>query len=220
MSNPELESQVQWRINSWFPELEGRINNKLKVYLDELIKANRTLNLISVKTITIADALHVADSINASRLIYDDSKPTEITDFGSGNGFPGIVFAILYPNVKVHLVDTDIRKCEFLTNVTKTLELKNVDVVCQNIERLGQGSVKFGMMRQVGTLTKSLLIARKSLQLSSVLYHIKTDNWGIELAEIPSQLCSTFEPSLLAEYKLPIGEIKFAIIKTVKIKND
>ena len=87
---------IHWRINTWFPDLSEDVKKKLKILHDDLLKFNKTNNLISIKTIGHADAIHFADSILASKAIYSSMNIDEIYDFGSGNGFPGVVFALMY----------------------------------------------------------------------------------------------------------------------------
>ncbi len=53
-------------------------------------------------------------------------------DIGSGAGFPGMVLAIARPDLKVHLVESDARKCEFLRTVSREtdtpVEIHNIRV--------------------------------------------------------------------------------------------
>ncbi len=209
---------VHWRIDAWFPDLSKDIQDKLKRYRDELMKANKAVNLISVKTIFLADAIHFADSILACRIIQDANPALqEIYDFGSGNGFPGIVYAILFPKVKVILIDNDVKKIEFLKSAADLLGLKNVLARCIALESLPANSVQACMARGLSNISKSILLSRRVVPVGGAFYHIKGDNWSGEVGEIPTQLCSVWTPTLVKLYKLPIGESKFAIIKTVKI---
>lgn len=208
---------INWRIDQWYPEISEDIRGKLKKYHEELLRFNKTLPLIGVKTIPVSDAIHFADAILGCRLVAKDLKCSEIYDFGSGNGFPGIVFALLTPQIKVHLVENDAKKCEFLKHMILTLGLKNCDVMHKNIEALPAGSVECAFSRDFGVTTKCLLMTRKTFKTGGVYYHFKGEEWATEIADIPTQLCSFWQPSLLGDYKLPIGEIKFAIVKTVKI---
>ncbi len=210
---------VNWRIDQWFPDLDENSKKKLKTYHDELLKFNKTVNLIGVKTIPMADAIHFADSILASRVIAKDLKHDEVYDFGSGNGFPGIVLAILYPNKKFHLVDTDQRKAEFLKHIISTLGLKNADVFIRPVEAFPDGAIACAVTRGFASLSKALLMTRKIFPVGGVFYHLKGEEWATEISEIPIQLCSFWQPALLGEYKLPVGEIKFAVVKTEKTKN-
>ena len=209
---------VHWRIDAWFPDLSKDALDKLKKYRDELMKANKAVNLISVKTIFLADAIHFADSILACRIIQE-SNPTlqEIYDFGSGNGFPGVIYGILFPKVKVILVDSDVKKVEFLKSATEALGLKNVSTRCVGLESLPANSVQACMARGLSNISKSILLSRRVVPIGGAFYHIKGDNWSGEVGEIPTQLCSVWTPTLVKLYKLPIGESKFAVIKTVKI---
>lgn len=209
---------INWRINEWFPDLSPNIKSGLKAYFDELLKINKTQSLVSAKTIFVADALHFADSINASRIIASSFPGMDtIYDLGSGAGFPGVVFALLNPNVKVVLIEADSRKCEFLNNVVKLLNLKNVVVEGKTVEALPEASVRYAMARGLSSISKTIMSARKCVAKGGMLFHLKGEEWGIELSEIPTQLCSIWSPSLLGEYKLPVGAMKFSVIKTDKI---
>lgn len=218
MSETQTPQAPAWRIETWFPDLDPKIARHLKTYFDELMRFNRTVNLISPKTVPFADVIHFADSIYASRLIQADHPDmNEIYDFGSGNGFPGLIFAMLYPSIKVMLVDSDQRKTEFLKHVAASCQLQNVTVLNQQIEKLPLNSIKFVMSRGFASISKSILIARKIVSVGGVFYHLKGETWPAEVGEIPTQLCSAWTPALVNEYKLPIGTMKFAVVKTTRI---
>ena len=207
-----------WRLDTWFPDLNPETLKQLKAYNEELIRFNKTISLVSPKTIPMADAIHFADSIMASRVIMKgNTKIQEIYDLASGNGFPGLVFAILYPQVKVRLVDADIKKCEFMKHVISAVRIPNADVLNMKVEELKDNSVQHAFSRGFANISKIILITRKAVSKGGVVYHLKGEQWGMEVSEIPIQLCSSWAPGLVGEYKLPIGEMKFAIIKTDKI---
>ncbi|HRO66306.1 MAG TPA: 16S rRNA (guanine(527)-N(7))-methyltransferase RsmG [Pseudobdellovibrionaceae bacterium] len=208
----------QWRIDEWFQVLERQSRDKMRIFHDEIHKYNRTLNLISAKTLPFTDAIHFADSILGSQLIHQ-SQPdmTRIYDLGSGSGFPGLIFAILYSKVEVVLVEADQKKCEFLNHVIDQLQLKNVKVLNQQIETLEPNSVRFCMARGLSTISKSILLTRKIVPVGGVFFHFKGENWSAEVGEIPTQLCSVWMPALVGDYKLPVGPLRFGVVKTDKI---
>lgn len=210
---------IHWRIDTWFPDLDSDTRKKLKTFHEELLKANKSVNLISVKTIPQADAIHFADSIHASRIIHNNNSVNEIYDFGSGSGFPGIIYSLLYPKTKVHLVELDPKKAEFLKQCIITLGLKNTDVMIRAVESLPEKSIPFAMARGYASITKALLATRRLFPKGSRLFHLKSEEWATEVAQIPTQLCSFWTPSLAGEYKLPVGEIRFAVVKTDKIND-
>ncbi len=218
-TNPvEDNSTYSWKIKEWFPELEDKVVSALKLYADILIKFNKTINLVGPKTIPFLDSLHFSDSIMAQRIILENSPNIDhIYDFGSGNGFPGLVFGILEKKMKVTLVDSDSRKIEFLKHVISNLQLNNVFTVNSTIENLPQNSVNFAVSRGLANISKSILVARKCFSKKGIYFHMKSEQWGLEVSEIPIQLCSIWEPALVKEYKLPVVPVKFAIIATTKI---
>ena len=210
------EPQIFWRIPQWFPDLPPATQAQLKMFHDELIKANKTMTLISTKTVSMADALHFADSILASREIAKTPGIAEIYDFGSGNGFPGLIYALLHPKVKVILVDSDPRKAEFLKMMIHKLGLKNASLHIGPIEGLPEHSVQFAMSRGFAPIAKAILFTRRIFKTGGRYFHLKSEEWASEVGQIPTQLCSFWSPSLVGEYKLPVGEVRFAVIQTEK----
>ncbi len=218
-NNEQQAPTIFWRVDEWFPDLSPEIKTRLKTYHDELIKFNRTLNLISPKTVFVADAIHFADSIIACQtIIKSNSNIDKIYDLGSGNGFPGIVMALLSPKTQVVLVEVDQKKCEFLKHLAATLGLKNVTVENKNVDTMDDNSVKYAICRGFGNISRTILSARKYMVQGGSLYHLKAEEWGIEVGEIPSQLCAIFSPSLVGEYKLPVGAVKFGVVRTEKVR--
>lgn len=212
------ESTAYWRLQELFPDLNKETLNYLKIYRDELSRFNNALNLVSPKTIGSADVLHFADSILASRVITKDAPgSTEFFDIGSGGGFPGLVMAILYPKIKVKLVESDTRKAEFLKHIASLLKLANVTVLNQNLETLSEGSIKYAVSRAFSPLTNALLQSRKVFIKGGIYYHLKSQKWPSEISQLPTQLCSIWQPGLVSEYKLPFNLGKFAVVKTDKI---
>ncbi|RYZ82797.1 MAG: 16S rRNA (guanine(527)-N(7))-methyltransferase RsmG [Proteobacteria bacterium] len=208
----------QWRLAAWFPELGEALLSKFKVIFDELVKFNKTLNLVAPKTIAMADALHFADGILASHVISTSPvKFKSIHDLGSGCGFPGLIFALLNPGIQVFLVEMDQKKCEFIRHIISAVAIPNATIVNSKIEDLKDGSVEVAMVRGLSTISKVIMPMRKSISKGGLIFHIKGEEWGMEVSEIPIQLCSMWSPGLVGEYRLPVGEMKFSVIKTDKI---
>lgn len=207
-----------WRIKTWFADLDEKVQDQLKKYFLELQKFNKVVNLISAKTVIHADAIHFADSILSSQIVRKKiNKNTYLYDLGSGNGFPGLVYGILYPDQKVILIDSDERKCEFLKHIADSLGLVNIIVQNKSIDTLPLGSIEQAICRGFAPLPKALLTLRKVVKKGGVVFHMKSEEWALEVSQIPSQLCSLWQPALEAEYRLPIGEIKMFVVKTSKI---
>jgi 16S rRNA (guanine527-N7)-methyltransferase len=212
------ESSAYWRLPELFPDLGRETLLSLKIYKDELARFNNALNLISPKTMGSADVLHFADSILASRIIVRDATDIkEFYDIGSGGGFPGMVMGILFPKVSIKLLEVDTRKSEFLKHIASLLKLQNITVLNQSLETVGENSIQCAISRAFSPLTNALLQSRKQIKAGGVYYHLKSQKWPSEISQLPTQLCSIWQPSLVSEYKLPFSLGKFAVVKTNKI---
>ena len=97
----------------------------LNIYEALLLENNRKFNLISKSTENILKTRHILDSAQAIDFIDKSSKIC--ADLGTGAGFPGIVLSILFKErkypIRVDLYEKSPKKCQFLTQVVKKLDL-------------------------------------------------------------------------------------------------
>lgn len=206
------------RIAKWFPQLDKAAVEKLSTYNDELLKFNKTISLISEQTVKKTDVVHFADSVLASQLIYANLiLNAPLYDFGSGNGFPGLVFGILYPQTQLVLMEKDSKKAEFLKHIRSLLKLENVEVRTGELEELAENSVQNAMSRAYIPLNKLMLSSRKVIASGGKFFYLKSDSWPQELAGVPSQLFTVWNPSLLGQYSLPETGTSMAVVITQKI---
>lgn len=217
--NENIDSEGRlWRISEWFPDLSTHTVTALRAFHSELIYFNGRMNLISSRTERIADSIHFADAILGSRAIFSAAAGvTEIYDIGSGNGIPGIVFSLLYQNVKVVLVDADARKTEFMKHCAARLSLSNCHTKHARLEDLGEASVHCAMSRGFSSISKTLVWSRKCMAPGGQYFHFKGKSWSTELAEIPSQVLAHWDPQHLCNYNLPGENIEMSIILTKRI---
>lgn len=206
-----------WRIKEWFNDLSNEKVDKLKLFNNELLKFNPTVNLVSEKTLVFSDVIHFADCILASREIVKDAQPKSLVDIGIGNGFPSFVLGVLFPEIEITVIERDPRKVEFLNHMIKLLNQSNLNCQSGAIDTIKPGSLDIVVMRGYTTISKAILLLRKYMKKEGRLYMMKSEEWATEIANIPSQLCSHWMPSLVSEYRLPIGEVKFAVVKLQKI---
>jgi 16S rRNA (guanine527-N7)-methyltransferase len=206
------------KYQKWFPDLTPDVLDKLATYSQELLRFNKTVNLISATTIKNAEAVHFADSVAAARLVLPhlvDNAP--LHDFGSGNGLPGLVFGLMFPKLKVVLVDRDQRKLEFCKHIASTLKLTNVSIQTIAVEDLEDASVLNAIGRGFAPLSRALLTARRPVGKGGRFFHMKGDGWANELAQVPSQLFSFWSPSLLGQYRIPETTTEMAVVMTSKV---
>lgn len=114
-------------------DLDDKTVERLLVYLAELMKWSRRINLIARDT-PEAQAIenHFLDSLTLLPLLQNAGA--HLLDVGTGGGFPGLVLACALPEVRFTLVEPRQKRVVFLRHVIRTLGLTNVTVVEDRIE--------------------------------------------------------------------------------------
>lgn len=107
--------------------------NKFKIYYEYLIEYNKHTNLTSITTKEDVYLKHFYDSCLLTKTI-DFNNINTMLDIGCGAGFPGIVIKILFPNIKLTLLDSNNKKTKFCESLSTLLELDNVEIVNKRAE--------------------------------------------------------------------------------------
>jgi 16S rRNA (guanine527-N7)-methyltransferase len=92
----------------------------------------------AVRTTAQALDIHVADSLVALG-VEQITGASRIADLGAGAGFPGLALAVALPAVAVALVESQRRKCDFLTRICAAARVENASVVCARAEEWRDG---------------------------------------------------------------------------------
>ena len=100
---------------------------KLNKFYNLLIEWNKKINLTRIEKEDEVYLKHFYDSLTLSKIIKLENQ--SLCDIGTGAGFPGMVLKIVYPNLKVTLVDATEKKCKFLQLVIQELGLKDIEVI-------------------------------------------------------------------------------------------
>jgi len=109
-------------------DFEPTVLERLKIYQDLLVKWQDKINLVSSTTIENAWERHFLDSAQIEELLPNSAKI--LFDLGCGAGFPGLVLAMIKPELDVYLVESDQKKCSFMKAVSRETSTKvNVENV-------------------------------------------------------------------------------------------
>ena len=107
---------------------------RLLVYLAELMKWSRRVNLIARDTPeTQVVETHFLDSLTLLPFL-DGAGGIHLLDVGSGAGFPGLALACVRPDARFTLCEPRQKRVSFLRHVVRTLGLANVEVVAERVE--------------------------------------------------------------------------------------
>ncbi|MAT01177.1 MAG: 16S rRNA (guanine(527)-N(7))-methyltransferase RsmG [Rhodobacteraceae bacterium] len=170
-----------------------QIISKLLIYKELLMKWNNSFNLTSVKNTEIVthhflDCLAVIPFIKSSRLL----------DVGTGAGLPGIVIAIVNPDIKVSLIDKVGKKITFIKRIIAELEIKNIETYHERVELLTSEEKYDGIISRAFSNMEVFIKSTKHLIKSrGVWYGMKSkkilddemininDPWVLEKLDIP-----------------------------------
>lgn len=110
---------------------------QLAAYERELLEWNEKFNLTAIRDVDGIRAKHFLDSFSCT-LAWKDQTPRRLIDVGTGAGFPGIVLKILYPGLKLTLVESVGKKANFCAHIIQILGLENVEILTARAEDVGQ----------------------------------------------------------------------------------
>ena len=149
-------------IRKYFPQLSENQQQQQFDALDALYRDwNAKINVISRKDIDSLYEHHVLHSLAIAKVI--NFRPgTEILDFGTGGGFPGIPLAIMFPECHFKLIDGTGKKIRVAQEVSNAIGLKN----CEPTHLRGEeekGKFDFIVSRAVMPLPDLVKIVKKNI---------------------------------------------------------
>ena len=101
---------------------------KLNKFYNLLIEWNEKINLTRITEEKEVYLKHFYDSLTISKVVDLSTKET-LCDVGTGAGFPGIVLKIVFPNLKITLVDSLLKRVNYLNAIISDLKLENIHAI-------------------------------------------------------------------------------------------
>ena len=132
-----MEKLVQDASSLFNVHITGRQMVCFNTYEKELLEWNRKFNLTAIRDSESIRTKHFLDSLSCV-LAWKGSPPNRLIDVGTGAGFPGIPIKILYPNLKLTLVESVGKKAMFCQHMIEMLGFDQVEVIQARAEDLGQ----------------------------------------------------------------------------------
>ncbi|MBI3738647.1 MAG: 16S rRNA (guanine(527)-N(7))-methyltransferase RsmG [Chloroflexi bacterium] len=118
-------------------QLTGRQMMAFVMYERELLDWNQKFNLTAIRDAESIRTKHFLDSFSCV-LAWGANSPHRLIDIGTGAGFPGLPLKILYPALKLTLVESVGKKAMFCEHIAGMLGLENVEVIKARAEDVGQ----------------------------------------------------------------------------------
>lgn len=149
-------------LKGYFPHLSPQQAEQYTALYDLYADWNAKINVISRKDIDNLYLHHVLHSLGITEMLHF-KEGSEVMDFGTGGGFPGIPLAIFFPEVHFHLIDSIGKKIKVGQAVAEAIGLKNVSFShCRGEEE--KGKFDFVVSRAVMPLADLVKIIRKNIR--------------------------------------------------------
>lgn len=194
--------------------------NQLEQYYNLLIEWNKFMNLTGITEKEQVYLKHFYDSLTLCKVIDLNVEET-LCDIGTGAGFPGMVLKILFPNLKVTLVDSLQKRLNFLQEVINKLELTDIELVHVRAEDYGKEN------REKFDVVTARAVSPINILLEYCLPLVKVNKYFIPMKGNISQEINLLDKSLdkiggnlikKYEFLLPIEESNRTILMITKYK--
>ncbi len=133
-------------------------------YYELLVEKNKVMNLTAITEESEVVTKHFTDSLSIIKActaekqsIFAETEGKKLIDIGTGAGFPGLVLKIAFPDLRVTLSDSLMKRLHFLDEVIVELGLKNITTLHGRAEDLGRdkkwrGQFDFAVSRAVANM--------------------------------------------------------------------
>lgn len=198
-------------ILKYFPSISDKQKEQYTLLGELYPEWNSKINVISRKDIDNLYVNHILHSLAIAK--FNDFKAgSTILDMGTGGGFPGVPLAIMFPEVKFHLVDRIGKKLKVVDDIVARIGLDNVTTQHGDIKEV-KGSFDFIVSRAVMDINELVPLVRRLVKKQCInaipngLICLKGGNLESELHKMKSQamvenLSSYFNEEFFATKKV------------------
>ena len=206
MNKEEFVSELK-KINIYITEEQL---NKLDEFYKLLIEWNEKINLTRIIEEKDVYLKHFYDSLTLNRVV-DLKEIRTLCDVGTGAGFPGIVLKIVFPNLKITLIDSLQKRVNYLNEIIKKLDLENIEAIHTRGEDY-KGQYDIVTSRAVANIEK-LLNYTMHLVSKDGLFVAMKGNIEEELTkEVQDKINKKYNIINIDKFKLPIEDSNRSLI--------
>lgn len=188
-----LSASLQQGLDQLGLSLADDVRAQLLAYMDLIAKWTKVYNLTAVRDAEEMLTHHLLDSLaviaplrrELAKLSLDAAP--NVLDVGSGAGLPGVVMAIVCPEVSVTCVDTVAKKAAFIQQVAATLKLPNLRGLHARVETLTQ-PYDLICSRAFASLVDFTTWSRQALAPHGVWMAMKGKHPDQELTDLPANV--------------------------------
>ena len=175
-----------------------------------LIEWNKKINLTRITEEKEVYLKHYYDCLTINRVI-DLKKIKSLCDVGTGAGFPGIVIKILFPHIKITLIDSLKKRIDYLNVIIKELELENIEAIHIRGEDY-KGSFDLVTSRAVANIEKLVKYTMHLVSQNGFFVAMKGNVDDELIKPVINKIKSKYIIYKLEKFNLPIENSKRALL--------
>lgn len=170
------------RLAELLPDVSRETWGQLEAYVEILLKWQKAINLIGPATVDDVWMRHILDSAQIVPHLPAEAK--KLADLGTGAGFPGLVVAVLRPDLEIMLIESDARKAAFLGEAGRHMSLaKQPKIVIGRIESVPPAKADVVTARACAPLGQLLVWAERHRNDPAICLFHKGKDWESELTD-------------------------------------
>ncbi len=188
--------------------------DKLARFYQLLVTWNEKINLTTIIKEEEVYLRHFYDSLTLIKVV-DLRQPLTVLDVGTGAGFPGIVLKIVFPNLKITLLDSLTKRINYLNEIIKELDLHDIETVCSRCEEYTK------INREKYDLVVARAVSHLKILSEMIIPTVKVNGYFIAMkANLNDELEKTIpmlkklnsELKEIKEFSLPIENSKRTLV--------
>jgi len=197
--------QIRETLSAFAISLNDDQITKVREYAGLLLSWNRSVSLTSIADPVEIVSRHFGESMFGSKLLPVEN--CRLVDIGTGAGFPGLALKIACPSIQLTLIESNKKKCAFLSEVVRKLELVDVEILTERFEQIHPEAVRANIItsRAVGQFKHLLRWSSNALEHRG---HLMLWVGAEDSARIASSPGWIWQPTV----KIPDSQRRFILI--------
>lgn len=202
-------------------KLDAAAAEPLEAFARLVLEKNRVMNLTAITDESEFAGKHLLDSAALLTVAPFDGK--RVVDVGTGAGFPGVPLRILCPGVQMTLLDSTLKRVEFLRESCDKLGLSDVDFVCARAEEFAserRESFDLAVSRAVAALPVLCELCLPLVRVGGQFLAMKSAQSDEELYGAAHAIETLGgKVSRVVDYAVPTSDVTHRVIVVDKVKH-